>query len=259
MRAGFFRCGKAPPLRAGECARRGSRPFTIRATITTGAGKGVILAQGGHRDGYSIYLKDGHLHFALRQKQQLIVARDEQPFPLNRPVKIMAELRADLMMALTVEGEEAATVELTDLLLTRPSEGLSVGYDQRPSMVSQYNHENHFQGFIENATLELASDALAFTAKLHVPKAGEYTFHLGADAQTQLEIGKLILKNANPGAAAGKVQLAAGTHTFRLTYVQMAGQANGEQGVLNLHWEGPGRRGRLCRRCQPAGEHLAPG
>ena len=235
------------PLRQGTSLTRWSapavegRPFTIRATITAGAGKGVILAQGGHQDGYSIYLKDGHLHFALRQKQQLIVARDEQPFPLNRPVKIMAELRADLMMALTVEGEEAATVELTDLLLTRPSEGLSVGYDQRPSMVSQYNHENHFQGFIENATLELASDALAFTGKLHAPKAGEYTFHLGADAQTQLEIGKLILKNANPGApAAGKVQLAAGTHTFRLTYVQMAGQANGEQGVLNLHWEGPG-------------------
>ena len=67
--------------------------------------------------------------FVTRIKNENTIARDELPFPLHEPVKVLAEFRRDMQLVLTVDDREAARG--TRMLPARPPEGLSVGFDQR--------------------------------------------------------------------------------------------------------------------------------
>ena len=216
----------APPIEG--------RPFSIRATVEA-AGDGVIIAQGGNMGGFALYLQGGHLQFVTRIDRELTIARDEEPFPLNRPVKIMAELRRDLSLVLTIDGREAAKIESPGMLLRRPAEGLSVGFDQQPSLVGQYRNDHHFQGDLKDMQLRVMGMGLVYTAKLNVTEPGNYTFNYSADTTTRLEInGSLVKPN-------GKMKLTRGEHQFRLVYVQLNTVKNidGKE-HLTLEWSGPG-------------------
>ena len=216
----------APPIEG--------RPFSIHANVEAG-GDGVLIAQGGNTDGFALYLQDGHLQFVTRIDRELTIARDEEPFPLNRPVKIVAELRRDLNLVLTIDGREAAKIESPGMLLRRPGEGLSVGFDQRPSLVGQYRNDHHFQGDLKDMQLRVMGMGLVYTAKLNVTETGNYTFNYSADTTTRLEInGSLVKPN-------GKLKLTRGEYQFRLVYVQLNTVKNidGKE-HLALEWSGPG-------------------
>ena len=216
----------APPIEG--------RPFSIRATVEA-AGDGVIIAQGGNMGGFALYLQGGHLQFVTRIDRELTIARDEEPFPLNQPVKIMAELRRDLSLVLTIDGREAAKIESSGMLLRRPAEGLSVGFDQRPSLVGQYRNDHHFQGDLKDMQLRVMGMGLVYTAKLNVTEPGDYTFNYSADTTTRLEINGRLVK---PG---GKLRLTRGEHQLRLVYAQLNTVKNNEaKERLILEWSGPG-------------------
>ena len=216
----------APPIEG--------RPFSIRATVEA-AGDGVIIAQGGNMGGFALYLQGGHLQFVTRIDRELTIARDEEPFPLNQPVKIMAELRRDLSLVLTIDGREAAKIESPGMLLRRPAEGLSVGFDQRPSLVGQYRNDHHFQGDLKDMQLRVMGMGLVYTAKLNVTETGNYTFNYSADTTTRLEINGRLVK---PG---GKLRLTRGEHQLRLVYAQLNTVKNNEaKERLILEWSGPG-------------------
>ena len=59
----------------------------------------------------ALYLQNGHLNFATRIKNENTIARDDLPFPLHEPVKVLVEFRRDMQMVLTVDDREAARVE----------------------------------------------------------------------------------------------------------------------------------------------------
>ena len=216
----------APPIEG--------RPFSIRATVEA-AGDGVIIAQGGNMGGFALHLQGGHLQFVIRIDRELTIARDEEPFPLNQPVKIMAELRRDLSLVLTIDGREAAKIESPGMLLRRPAEGLSVGFDQRPSLVGQYRNDHHFQGDLKDMQLRVMGMGLVYAAKLNVTETGNYTFNYSADTTTRLEINGRLVK---PG---GKLRLTRGEHQLRLVYAQLNTVKNNEaKERLILEWSGPG-------------------
>jgi hypothetical protein len=228
------------------------RPFTLEATVDAGAGDGVILAHGGRLDGYALYLQAGHLTFVTRINSVLTVARDEEPFPLNKKVKVTAELRRDLSLVLTVDGREVAKAQSPGFVPRRPFEGLSVGFDQRPTPVGDYRLQNYFQGTLENVRVRLMGMAVVYAGQLRVAKAGTYQFKLAADAATRLAVnGRVLIDNANPAQPPqlmGSTKLAAGTHEFRLAYAQLqptepAADSAAKRGQLTLEWSGPGFAG----------------
>ena len=211
------------------------RPFSISA-IVEASGDGVLIAQGGNKGGFALYLQNGHLQFVTRINRELALARDEEPFPLNQPVNIVAELRRDLNLVLTVDGREAAKIESTGMLPRRPDEGLSVGFDQRPYPVGHYgSHNTHFQGTLKELQLRVMGVGLVYTGKLNITETGDYTFNLSANTTTRLEIdGNLIKPNE-------KLKLTRGVHKLSLIYAQliMANNAEAEE-HLTLEWSGPG-------------------
>jgi len=210
------------------------RPFSI-STIVEASGDGVLIAQGGHMGGFALYLQGGHLQFVTRINRELTIARDEEAFPLNRPVNVVAELRRDLNLVLTVDGREAAKTESPGMLLHRPAEGLSVGFDQRPSLVGQYRNDHHFQGDIKELQLRVMGTGLVYTGKLNITEAGDYTFKLSANTTAQLEIDGDLIKPD------GKLKLTRGVHKLRLIYAQLTVADNAAtKEYLTLEWSGPG-------------------
>lgn len=237
-------------LKNGDTYNRWSSPpvegrlFSIRGTIEA-SGDGVLIAQGGNLDGFALYLQGGNLHFVMRNNRKLTVARDEQPFPLNQPIKILAELRRDLNLALTVDGREVAAVESPGLLQRRPEEGLSVGFDQRPSLVGSYRNDNHFQGSFKDLQLRVMGVGVVYSGKLNVVNSGEYEFKLSSGSDTWLEInGQKIINNSGQESRSEsqvKTNLKAGTHKLRLMYAQLAKDSKVPAGShLTLEFSGPG-------------------
>lgn len=216
----------APPIEG--------RPFSIRTTVEA-SGDGVLIAQGGNMDGFALYLQGGHLQFVTRIDRELTIARDEELFPLNRPVHVVAELRRDLNLVLTIDGREAAKIESPGMLLRRPVEGLSVGFDQRPSLVGEYRNDHHFQGALKDLQLRVMGTGLVYTGKLNVSESGQYTFNYSADTTTRLEVGGNLVK---PN---GKLKLTRGQHQLRFVYAQLNRVENAQaKGRLTLEWSGPG-------------------
>ena len=220
----------APPIEG--------RPFAISATVVA-LGDGVLVAQGGNQggnqNGMALYLQNGHLNFVTRIKNENTIARDKLPFPLHEPVKVLAEFRRDMQLVLTVDDREAARVEAPGILPARPPEGLSVGFDQRRSGLGLYRNDHHFQGELRNLQLRVMGMGLVFRGKLNVAQDGDYTFNISADAATELKI------NTRPVTSGKAVRLTAGSHSFQMTYAQLATPAqSGARENLTLDWSGPG-------------------
>ena len=210
------------------------KPFTITATVEATGNGGVLLAHGGYEEGYALYLNAGKLHFGVRQKRILTVAGDDLPFPLNQPVKIIAEFTKDMNLKLKVNGREAAKVEIQSMINTRPKEGLSVGFDQRPSLVGQYRNDHHFQGEIKKMELKIMGIGIIYLGKLKISQKGKYIFELTAAAKTQLKInGQKVATNKG-------IFLPVGTHQLHLTYTQLnTSEQNAAKKPMILHWSGP--------------------
>lgn len=220
----------APPIEG--------RPFAISATVVA-QGDGVLVAQGGNQggnqNGMALYLQNGHLNFVTRIKNENTIARDELPFPLHEPVKVLAEFRRDMQLVLTVDDREAARVEAPGMLPARPPEGLSVGFDQRRSGLGLYRNDHHFQGELRNLQLRVMGMGLVYHGKLNVVQDGDYTFNISADAATELKV------NTRPVTSGKAVRLTAGSHSFQMTYAQLVTPAqSGARENLTVDWSGPG-------------------
>ena len=220
----------APPIEG--------RPFAISATVVA-QGDGVLVAQGGNQggnqNGMALYLQNGHLNFVTRIKNENTIARDELPFPLHEPVKVLAEFRRDMQLVLTVDDREAARVEAPGMLPARPPEGLSVGFDQRRSGLGLYRNDHHFQGELRNLQLRVMGMGLVYRGKLNVVQDGDYTFNISADAATELKI------NTRPVTSGKAMRLTAGSHSFQMTYAQLATPSqSGSRENLTVDWSGPG-------------------
>ena len=210
------------------------RPFAIHTTIVA-SGDGVIIAQGGRQDGFALYLQGGQLNFVSRNNHRLTIARDELLFPLNREVKISAQLTRDSNLLLNVDGREAAREEIPGMLTRRPPEGLSVGFDQRPSLVGEYRNDHYFQGSIKEMQLRIMGMGAVYSGNLNVTKSGNYTFNLKPNAHLRLEI------NGTPVTSEKQIPLEAGSSRLKLVYAQLnSNQASANQKNLSLEWSGPG-------------------
>jgi hypothetical protein len=140
------------PLRIGDQLGRdespqiAKKPFTITCEVEPKSANAVIVAQGGKKVGYSLFLSDGIPVFAVREHNEIYTVT-----ATNAPAatyQIEARLETDGVMTLTVNG--VATHGKADGLITsQPSENLCVGFDDG-APVAEYKGSatDPFQGKI---------------------------------------------------------------------------------------------------------------
>lgn len=152
----------APPLdpwKTGDILSRADAPkiagkaFTLSARITPEKQEGTILAQGGARHGYALYLHGGQLVFAVRTDSKLTTAVAPAP-ALHQSADIEATLGTSGKLTLKVDGNEAATAQAPSSITEQPGDPLSVGLDVA-SPVGPYAAPNNFQGVIEQVRLRI--------------------------------------------------------------------------------------------------------
>ncbi|MDB6136032.1 MAG: arylsulfatase family protein [Verrucomicrobiales bacterium] len=145
-KAGDALDGKAAPQVAGRALR-------LSADIEANAPDGVIVAQGAKGNGYALYLHGGRLALAVRAASRLSTVVSTEALPSGKR-KVAAELAADGVVTLIVDGKKTGAGKLPDLIAHQPGEGLTVGGDGRGA-VGDYEAPNTFKGTVENVTVEL--------------------------------------------------------------------------------------------------------
>ena len=126
------------------------KAFSITVNIAEPGSKGVLVAQGGDAAGYSLYLKDGKLNFAVRRGGKLTLATGD--FPTGTK-KVTIELAADGLVTAKSKSAELFSGEV-GLLNTMPIDGLQVGKDLAGN-AGDYEGDFEFDGTIERVQVTL--------------------------------------------------------------------------------------------------------
>lgn len=148
-------------LQAGDTLSRAQAPYLpgkallITADVEDPRGSGVLVAQGGSAEGYSLYLRDGRPVFALRRERQLTEIAGREPLPAG-PVRLSVALKADGGIVLQVNGKAMATGKAAGPLTAMPVDGLQVGRDTAGA-VGSYDGPFPFAGKIHRVSVEVGS------------------------------------------------------------------------------------------------------
>ena len=102
------------------------RKVTIDATFESKGKDGVILAQGGDKAGYALYLRDGKLVLGVRRDWKLTEAVSTSL--LDGRVAVVATIGQTGKMTMSVAGKQVAAADAKGKL-TQPGDGLQVGND----------------------------------------------------------------------------------------------------------------------------------
>ena len=141
-------------------------PITVAAWICPAKPDGVVLAHGGDRNGYALYLHHGRLAFAACIDWKRTVVGVLRKLP-DGWVHVAAQLAGDGGVTLFVNGRAAAVGRAAGLLAANPGDSLQVGADAvKP--VGQYTAPNRFAGLMAGLRVAygpLAGGALATWAK----------------------------------------------------------------------------------------------
>jgi arylsulfatase len=131
------------------------RPFTVVATINPKDPNGIIVAHGGTRCGWSLYLKDGTLVSAMRTERELSLVTAKEALPKGR-VEVIMELAKDGTISFTVNGRSLGTAgKHPGALFDMPDEPLTVGADAL-SPIGDYERGTFgFKGRIESVKIDL--------------------------------------------------------------------------------------------------------
>jgi Concanavalin A-like lectin/glucanases superfamily/N-sulphoglucosamine sulphohydrolase, C-terminal len=120
------------------------KPFTVGANCTPAAPDGVLVADGGASEGFSLYLKSGRPCFAIRSGGQLFQVVGPEDLKLGQPVNVVGVLSPDATLRLFVDGKPAGTAPGMPIS-RKPFDGLSLGQDSG-SPVGNYNTPLNFKG-----------------------------------------------------------------------------------------------------------------
>jgi arylsulfatase len=136
-----------------EAPQVAGRSLTVTAEIRESAADGVIVAQGGTSEGFSLYLKGGTPTFATRHGKKLAVVTAKAALPAA-PVTLTAVLSYDGTVTLSANGKALGTGKVSGPLAKTPGEGLQVGRDAGGA-VGEYTAPFPFAGKLGKVVIEL--------------------------------------------------------------------------------------------------------
>ncbi|WP_442511881.1 laminin G domain-containing protein [Novipirellula sp. SH528] len=137
-----------PAFRAPKVA--GGRSLQIKGTMRSSSPSGVILAHGGNRAGYSIYLDEGHLCFATCANKKHTVVRSSAAIIGSTQVEANWNRNGEIF--LKVNNKLVGKAE-AGIIQHEPGESIQIGADLIEP-VGDYNTPNYFSGIIENLTFK---------------------------------------------------------------------------------------------------------
>ena len=137
-----------PAFRAPKVA--GGRSLLIKGTIQSSSPSGVILAHGGHQDGYSVYLDESHLCFVACTSSKRSVVRSS--VPITGSTDFEANWNANGEMFLKVNGKLVGKAK-AGIIQHEPGDSIQIGADLIQP-VGDYKTPNHFSGNIEGLTFK---------------------------------------------------------------------------------------------------------
>ncbi|MFT5469616.1 MAG: arylsulfatase A [Verrucomicrobiales bacterium] len=128
-----------------------NKPFTVSCMIDGEKPSGVIVAHGGSAVGYSLYLKDGQIVFAVRGGSG--VDRIEAPAAAGA-TEIAASLGKGGKLSLSVNDGAPVTAKAGGLLNRHPQEDFCVGHDNK-NAVDEEAPKGSFTGTISDLKVSL--------------------------------------------------------------------------------------------------------
>ncbi|BCM90142.1 arylsulfatase [Abditibacteriota bacterium] len=121
--------------------------LTISCDVTSEALNGVILAQGGSRNGYALHLKDGHPCFSVRHEGRLYSI--SVPQVVRGRFSLQARLEKEGGLTLSVNGTVVVNGKAQGLFTAQPTDELSIGQDTITA-VGDYKAPFPLEGKVEN-------------------------------------------------------------------------------------------------------------
>ncbi|BCM89687.1 arylsulfatase [Abditibacteriota bacterium] len=151
--ATHFDLKKGDHLGRNQAPNVAKRGFTITTKFNAATPGGVLVAQGGVAQGYTLFFdKAGKLNFLERAGG--VATTITSPDPVTGSHTVIARLGADRSLTLTIDGKVVAQGQATALIASQPVDGLDVGADTAGA-VGPYDTPNPFNGDIESATIDL--------------------------------------------------------------------------------------------------------
>ncbi|MCL1920510.1 MAG: sulfatase [Kiritimatiellaeota bacterium] len=137
--------GDRAPYVAGQ-------PFTLACDVETAQKNTILLAHGGQAYGYALYLRTGHLTFAVRTGKGG-VAEIVVPDPFPGKGRLEAALAKDGAMRLSLDGKLIAVGQAPGLIAQQPGEDFCVGHDNGQP-VTAYTTPEPFNGRITQISVK---------------------------------------------------------------------------------------------------------
>jgi len=131
------------------------KPFRIDCRVSGKPTQGGIVAHGGTVVGYSLYLKDGKLTFAVRRDRSTI-HRVSTPTPPADSLSISAILEGNGTISLSVNKGEPASTKTPGPLPSHPQEDLSISRDVA-NPVDDLSPAQTFDGVIDSLKITVAA------------------------------------------------------------------------------------------------------
>ncbi|HOD82511.1 MAG: Arylsulfatase precursor [Planctomycetes bacterium ADurb.Bin126] len=143
----------------GLCVPRDKAPavagrgITVWAEIASETPSGVVLAHGGNRHGYSLFLREGKATFSVCVDWKRTTIQAPAPLEGGKGV-IEASLARDGKLTLRIDRKEVAADKAAGPLAANPGDSLQIGSDL-VQPVGEYEVPNRFRGTIGKLELRI--------------------------------------------------------------------------------------------------------
>lgn len=136
--------------------------------------EGVLVAQGNNTNGYSLYIYQDALHFAVAQDEKLTILSSKKALP-EEQFTIDATLTADGSMSLKINGEEIGKGKTKGLFPRELSpRSVRVGRNDSKNVVGKYEGTWWFGGRLSNkSTLSLKKPGTSLEAEASLADAAK--------------------------------------------------------------------------------------
>jgi hypothetical protein len=128
-----------------------SRALTVGAFCLPESGDAVLVAMGDALNGFSLYLRDGVPHFAVRSDGELFVVVSDRRVTLNQWVHLAGVIDAQGELSVWFNGWSRAEMS-GQTIANRPGEPLNVGADLG-SPVGDYEAPMHWRGLVQDVRI----------------------------------------------------------------------------------------------------------